>query len=68
MNVAVPRDQQSFQFGQRASSQTVCSPFEPTAPRVPLSTVNEGPAGKFTRSQLGRRGRVGIGDWVCMSC
>ncbi len=31
MNVAVPRDQQSFRFGQRASSQTVCRPLSATA-------------------------------------
>jgi hypothetical protein len=68
MNVAVPRDQQSFKFGQRASSQTVCKLFFSTAPRVPLSTASGGPAGTFTRSQAGKRGRfrdaVGDDSWV----
>jgi hypothetical protein len=64
MNVAVPRDQQSFRFGQRASSQTVCKPFDSTAPRVWFNTVSGGPPGKFTRIQLGKRGRVGVGACV----
>ena len=58
MNVAVPRDQQSLRFGQRASSQTVCSPCSAIAPCVLFSTVNCGPAGRLTRNQLGKRGRA----------
>jgi hypothetical protein len=68
MKVAVPRDQQSFKFGQRASSQTVCKPSVSIAPRVLLRIASGGPAGTFTRSQAGNRGRfrdvLGDDSWL----
>jgi hypothetical protein len=49
MNVAVPRDQHSLRFGQRASVQTVCKRSPLSRPRV----------SSIPRAGIGRRSHGG---------
>lgn len=55
MKVAVPLPQQSCMFGQRASSQTVCSPPPSIVFFVALNLACSSPVGRLVLNHGGRR-------------